>query len=113
MFVSNYAGASCSEVCASTDLACVDEAQPSLTQEIVAGLLAYWGLPVSEYVGSNSPEAPSYNRATGQAFFLQGLTSKCSAAGSSNSRICRCTCADNQYGIFLPPSLLPPASSVT
>ena len=104
MFVGSQPGASCSAVCGSRNLACLDEAQPILPQQDLSALLSSWSLPVSKYVGSNSADAPSYNPVTGQAFYRNGLPGTCSASNANNVRVCRCTCANNQYG------MLPPAS---
>ncbi|EKX50295.1 hypothetical protein GUITHDRAFT_104106 [Guillardia theta CCMP2712] len=98
IFVGSQPGASCSAVCGSRSLACLDEAQPFITQHFLSALLSSWGVTVSQIVVTNSADAPSYNPVTGQAFYRNGLPGTCSAANANNVRVCRCTCANNQYG---------------
>ncbi|EKX43308.1 hypothetical protein GUITHDRAFT_110724 [Guillardia theta CCMP2712] len=98
LILADMKGASCSQVCQSENLACVEEGQPVLREEEISLLLSTWGFPVSGIVGTNSLDAPSYNPETQQAFFRYGLPGMCGATDSSNLRICRCTCDDNQYG---------------
>ncbi|EKX52755.1 hypothetical protein GUITHDRAFT_101907 [Guillardia theta CCMP2712] len=55
--------------------------------------------PAHPYGGTDSVDAPSYNPTTGQAFYRYGLPGKCKATNANTVRVCRCTCADNQYGM--------------
>ncbi|EKX38135.1 hypothetical protein GUITHDRAFT_115688 [Guillardia theta CCMP2712] len=99
MFLAESVGMSCSEVCASKSLVCMDEAQPLLSNADLRSLSTFFSVPFTgEIVGTSNLDAPSYNHETGQAFLRYGSRGSCSATSSTNVRICRCTCADNQYG---------------
>eukprot|EP00960_Hanusia_phi_P063776 765567-Hanusia_phi.AAC.1 len=96
--IGSESGLSCSAICGSANLVCLDEAQPIFTKSDLTALLTSLRFPLLDYLGTSSPDAPSYNPMTAQAFFRDGLPATCSATDPSNVRICRCTCADNQYG---------------
>ena len=89
-------GQSCSNVCDAAELACVDATGQGRSKVIdgssAAGAFAAANITCSSTSGSDGPEAPFYNTATGACVYNDSPPTTCSATQSVSTNKLLCCC---------------------